>query len=86
MTSKKSAATLGTALVAARAQAHDLQDRVGPTVAEARERLGYVRPGETPYIVELPDTSPEAPERPRPAAGDVPWYEELWNSLLGKES
>ncbi|MEB3366117.1 FtsB family cell division protein [Saccharopolyspora mangrovi] len=53
--------------------------------AEARARLGYVRPGETPYIVEVP----QAPAPPPPLApGDdgVPWYEEMWNSVLGKES
>ncbi|QUH00145.1 septum formation initiator family protein [Saccharopolyspora erythraea] len=53
--------------------------------AEARARLGYVRPGETPYVVEVP----AAPQAPAPAAeprGDGrPWYERLWDSVTGKE-
>jgi cell division protein FtsB len=32
--------------------------------AEARRRLRYVRPGETPYIVQLPDQSTSAPLPP----------------------
>ncbi|GAA4612496.1 septum formation initiator family protein [Saccharopolyspora hordei] len=54
--------------------------------AEARARLGYVRPGETPYIVEVP-TAPTTPPPPAESVDDgLPWYEELWNSLMGKES
>lgn len=52
---------------------------------EARERLGYVRPGETPYLVH-----PSPPSKPTPggddassAADDVPWYEQLWTALRG---
>lgn len=36
--------------------------------AEARRRLRYVRPGETPYIVQLPDASAS----PTPTAGEAP--------------
>jgi cell division protein FtsB len=53
--------------------------------AEARARLGYVKPGETPYIVEVP----EKPAPPPPTESDadgVPWYEKLWHSVVGKES
>ncbi|MGI8310013.1 FtsB family cell division protein [Saccharopolyspora hattusasensis] len=54
--------------------------------AEARARLGYVRPGETPYIVEVP-TEPAAPPPPvAPAEDGAPWYEDLWNSVMGKGS
>jgi cell division protein FtsB len=49
---------------------------------QARERLRYVRPGEAPYVVQLPPG--------RPAAGTdravVPrqlWYTELWKSING---
>ncbi|EHY88909.1 FtsB family cell division protein [Saccharomonospora azurea] len=50
--------------------------------AEARRRLRYVMPGETPYIVQFPedraqsgagaDDGPTEPE---------PWYEMVWNSV-----
>nr|WP_233158357.1 septum formation initiator family protein [Actinokineospora bangkokensis] len=54
--------------------------------AEARTRLRYVMPGETPYMVELPgqtgggpvDQTTTAP--PRRGA----WYEDLWDSVNGK--
>lgn len=53
--------------------------------AEARERLRYVMPGETPYIVQLPGDGEwgagpptgSAPERQRP------WYEQLWADVTG---
>ena len=45
---------------------------------EARNRLRYVRPGETPYIVQLPSSTtpaPSAPSAPEPRAGAAdPWY------------
>jgi cell division protein FtsB len=47
--------------------------------AEARSRLGYVRPGEVPYVVELPNTpSPEEVEAARRA---TPWYRTLWTDV-----
>ena len=53
--------------------------------AEARRRLRYVRPGETPYIVQVPDKAPDSAESGQPAApepGDQPqpWYSDLWRS------
>lgn len=47
--------------------------------AEARRRLRYVRPGETPYIVQLPGSA----ATPAPATGDEqpqPWSSDLWPS------
>ena len=50
--------------------------------AQARERLHYVMPGETSYIVL------EADEAPAPATADppaerkrAPWYTDLWHSV-----
>lgn len=52
--------------------------------AEARSRLGYVRPGETPYRVQLPDAvagaTDDAAQAPTPVA---PWYSELWSTVSG---
>lgn len=47
---------------------------------QARERLRYVRPGEAPYLVQLPPGGTLA------ATGDVRapaplWYDELWKSI-----
>jgi cell division protein FtsB len=47
---------------------------------QARERLRYVRPGEAPYLVQLPPGETVA------AAGGVPapvppWYTQLWKSI-----
>jgi cell division protein FtsB len=51
---------------------------------EARNRLRYVRPGETPYVVQLPNQPPAAPsaEAPRSPNSGL-WYDELWNSIAG---
>jgi cell division protein FtsB len=50
--------------------------------AEARERLGYVSPGEVPYIVQLPGNA--VPASPRPGSpGTAPWLETLWNDVRG---
>jgi cell division protein DivIC len=53
--------------------------------AQARERLGFVMPGEIPYQVQLP---PEAGVQ-TPVAGDAapeavsgdPWYTSLWRTI-----
>jgi cell division protein FtsB len=53
----------------------------GHIEAQARERLRYVRPGETPYVVQLP------PAAPQPRTGedkvDDPWFAKLWESIVG---
>ncbi|MDA3626709.1 septum formation initiator family protein [Saccharopolyspora oryzae] len=54
--------------------------------AEARARFGYVRPGETPYIVEAPIAPAPPPPPAESADSGLPWYEELWNSVVGKGS
>ncbi|GGM74727.1 hypothetical protein GCM10012275_51770 [Longimycelium tulufanense] len=51
--------------------------------AEARRRLLFVRPGETPYVVQLPPTAEQRP----PSDTDRErgqWYSELWDSVSGK--
>lgn len=50
----------------------------------ARERLQYVRPGETAYVVLAPEQPPAAPvpgEVPAPAGPQAPWYSQLWGSV-----
>ncbi|WP_233159151.1 septum formation initiator family protein [Pseudonocardia sp. MH-G8] len=47
--------------------------------AQARSRLGYVMPGEVPYVVQLP-VAPE-PAAPTGADAGVPWYHVLWREV-----
>jgi cell division protein FtsB len=52
--------------------------------AEARRRLRYVMPGETPYMVELPDDAESEAGGDAPAKGkarDESWYQLLWNAV-----
>ncbi len=76
---------------AARVQVDDLHADVTRwgdakfVIAQARERLAYVFPGETPYRVVDPGLADPTPapasitrvEAPREAA----WYERLWSSI-----
>lgn len=47
--------------------------------AQARSRLGYVMPGEVPYVVQLP-VSPGLDAAAAANAG-VPWYRVLWREV-----
>jgi cell division protein FtsB len=51
--------------------------------AQARERLRYVRPGEVPYVVQLPSGQAVAPVvgTGSPAAAPELWYDQLWKSI-----
>ncbi|CAN3130504.1 FtsB family cell division protein [Mycobacterium sp. smrl_JER01] len=52
--------------------------------AQARERLGFVMPGEIPYQVQLPPgaAEPEAsPEELAEAKSNDPWYTALWGTI-----
>jgi cell division protein FtsB len=52
--------------------------------AQARGRLGYVRPGETPYRVQLPDgVDPSTGAQQQASTATAPWYSELWASVSG---
>lgn len=53
--------------------------------AEARRRLRYVMPGETPYIVQLPEDAKRAEEAEQASRARQlgPWYENLWTSVSG---
>jgi cell division protein FtsB len=50
--------------------------------AEARDRLGYVRPGEVPYVVQLPGSAAADPTGAG-AAGATPWFGQLWSDIRG---
>ncbi|MCE7008663.1 septum formation initiator family protein [Kibdelosporangium philippinense] len=54
--------------------------------AEARRRLRYVMPGETPYMVQLPgDAGVQPGQQPAtPSGPQQPWFQSLWDSI--KES
>jgi cell division protein FtsB len=49
--------------------------------AEARRRLRYVMPGETPYMVELPGDRGGASGADRERVLEESWYETLWNAV-----
>lgn len=52
--------------------------------AEARSRLRFVMPGETPYIVQLPEQN--AASHPPLAGRSAPegaWYERMWKQATG---
>jgi cell division protein FtsB len=47
--------------------------------AQARSRLGYVRPGDVPYVVQLPSTGRDAGADP--ASDGIPWFRQLWREI-----
>jgi cell division protein FtsB len=47
--------------------------------AQARSRLGYVQPGEVPYVVQFP-ADPKAGRRLAVGSG-APWYRVLWREM-----
>ncbi|MCW2690887.1 MAG: septum formation initiator [Mycobacterium sp.] len=52
--------------------------------AQARERLGFVMPGDIPYQVQLPPSAvaPAAPgTAPAAAPSNDPWYTSLWHTI-----
>ncbi|RZQ63496.1 FtsB family cell division protein [Amycolatopsis suaedae] len=53
--------------------------------AEARRRLRYVMPGETPYMVQLPEDKQKAQQPPAEQKPEQPgpWYEKLWKQVTG---
>jgi cell division protein FtsB len=48
---------------------------------QARERLRYVRPGEIPYLVQLPPGGTVATVVGGVRAPAQPWYDQLWKSI-----
>jgi cell division protein FtsB len=48
---------------------------------QARERLRYVRPGEAPYLVQLPPGGTVAAGTGSVQASTQPWYGQLWKSI-----
>jgi cell division protein FtsB len=52
--------------------------------AQARERLGFVKPGDIPYQVQLPPSA-ASPSEPGPqtatVAANQPWYTALWHTI-----
>ncbi|MDQ2707682.1 MAG: septum formation initiator family protein, partial [Actinomycetota bacterium] len=49
---------------------------------EARSRLGYVRPGEIPFVVQLPN-DPTTARRVVDLTEGQPWFETLWRDVQG---
>ena len=75
---------------ALRQQITDLQQRKDKLAdpayiaAQARERLGFVKPGDIPFQVQLPATATVSPQPGADAAkpaGSGPWYTSLWHTI-----
>ncbi|MGH3722661.1 MAG: FtsB family cell division protein [Mycobacterium sp.] len=50
--------------------------------AQARERLGFVMPGEVPFQVQLPNTPVDVkPTGQGPVDNGNPWYTNLWHNI-----
>jgi cell division protein FtsB len=50
---------------------------------QARERLHFVKPGETAYVIVDPTPQPRLTPvaAPKPPHGDGPWYSQLWSTV-----
>ncbi len=75
---------------ALRRQIADLEQKKGKLgdpayiAAQARERLGFVMPGDVPFQVQLPPTaavSPQPGSETAKPANDDPWYTSLWHTI-----
>lgn len=53
----------------------------------AREKLGYVRPGETSFVVLSPPDSGQPSPAPPPEADFEPetWVDQIWNFISGSD-
>jgi cell division protein FtsB len=52
----------------------------------AREKLGYVMPGDVPYVVvEPPDDTDTTPAPQTTLPEDVPWYRTIWEFFTGAD-
>jgi cell division protein FtsB len=81
---------LAASQAALRRQIADLQqkkvklDDPAYIAAQARERLGFVMPGDIPFQVQLPPTAAVPPQpgsdTAKPANND-PWYTSLWHTI-----
>ena len=76
---------------ALRAQIQNLEQQKGKLAdpvfiaAQARERLGFVMPGDTPYQVQLPPGAVAPTDQPGSSAAkpssNGPWYTSLWRTI-----
>jgi cell division protein FtsB len=81
---------LAASQAAMRRQIADLEQKKGKLAdpayiaAQARERLGFVMPGDIPFQVQLPPTAAVSPQpgsdTAKPADND-PWYTSLWHTI-----
>jgi cell division protein FtsB len=51
----------------------------------AREKLGYVMPGEVAFVVFSPDTDSAIADVETPAPESSPWWRQLWDYLTGAD-
>jgi cell division protein FtsB len=49
--------------------------------AEARRRLHFVLPGETAYVVLVPEETEPKADAEAPVGSDAPWYSQVWGSV-----
>ncbi len=72
-----------------RRQISDLEQKKGKLgdpayiAAQARERLGFVMPGDIPFQVQLPPNAaaPQPGSEPGKRASSDPWYTSLWHTI-----
>ncbi|OBK16423.1 FtsB family cell division protein [Mycobacterium asiaticum] len=83
-------AQLSATEAALRSQIKDLEQRKGQLgdpayiAAQARERLGFVKPGDIPFQVQLPPTAAVAPQPGGEVGSQLknePWYTSLWHTI-----
>ena len=92
MAERRTVAAAQETLLALRAENGLLADEVAAlqTDAEverlAREQFGLVRPGESAYVVVVPEGEEVVEPEPEPTlvrAGERPWWRDLWDFLTG---
>jgi cell division protein FtsL len=90
--SNREVAAARTELAQLTADNADLQADVAALQTEAeieklaREKLGYVRPGETAYVVlDPPGTEDEPPAGPVVEPVEKTWVDEVWEFLTGAD-
>ncbi len=75
---------------ALRSQIAELEQKKGKLAdpayiaAQARERLGFVMPGDTPFQVQLPPTAAASPapgDQTGKPGNNEPWYTALWHTV-----